>query len=601
MRIYLLLIFIFSCYFSFGQEPETDTFFLAKKKGLIGKLGKSIAKDDPVIVAPVITSNPFMPYAGKRIQSVKIVRLGFNQSFDDTTIIKNNFPIRVANALHKNTREEIIRNNLFFKSGDILLPFMLSDNERFLRELNYLQDAEITVALSKEQKGAVDVIVKVKDVFSIGGSLDISSAEKGRVELKEENLAGKGNFISVSTFYDKSREPKIGLGAELLKRNIKGSFIDWRIGASNYRPSFNSGLRDELNVYTMLERPMFSRYTRFTGAAEIQVNNSYNRYISDSLFNEDYRYRYLQTDFWLGYNIGYKRARLKDHFNRLRHFVAVRSFYNHFYKKPDKYFGIYNFEYADLNGALMSYSLYRQNFYKAGFIYGFGRSEDIPEGLNISATGGWTNKSGQRRGYYGISAEGSKFFSKGKYYSVILRTGTFRDHGDWVDTDILLDVNHFSALRKLNSQWRNRNFIQAGFAKQINPKLNTPLFLGSDFGLSDFTNSVYGNFRGTVKAESVFYHLRKFLGFRIAPFAFTGFTLLTPVNESFSKSNGYYAFGAGLRTRNENLIFGTLELKGSVFPRTPDGMKSWEISFSSNVRFKYNSTFIKRPDFISTN
>ncbi|MBX2888067.1 MAG: hypothetical protein KF829_05395 [Ferruginibacter sp.] len=600
MRIFFCLIFCIGSFSLMAQQPDTDTFFLAKKKGLLGKLGKSISKDDP-IVAPVLASNPFQPYAGKRIQSVKVVRLGFNRSFDDTTVIKTNFPIRVANALHKNTREEIIRNNLFFKAGDVLLPFMLSDNERFLRQQDYLQDALIEVKPSENSNRSVDVIVIVRDVFSLGGNLDISSENEGRVELKEENLAGKGNFVSLSTYYDKSRNPQIGLGGEFLRRNIKGSFIDWRLGALNYSSAFNSGRRDEWNVYTILERPMFSRYTRFTGAAEFQINNSYNRYISDSLFNEDFRYRYLQSDFWLGYNIGYKRARLTDHFNRIRHFVSVRTFYNHFFKKPDKFDGVYNYQYADLNGALMSYTLYRQNFYKTGFIYGFGRSEDIPEGLNISATGGWTNKSGKRRGYYGIGAEGSKFFSKGNYYSVILRGGTFRDHGHWVDTDILLDIYHFSALRKMSAKWRHRNFVQVGIAKQINPLLNTPLFLGSDFGLPDFTNSVFGNFRATVKAESVFFNLRKFLGFRFAPFAFTGLTMLTPVDESFSKTNGFTAFGGGIRTRNENLIFGTLELRGAYFPRTPGGMKPWEISFSSNIRFKYNSTFIKKPDFIIAN
>ena len=583
-----------------AQQPGKDTFFLAKKKGLLGRLGRSVSVDNPQ-TTPVKTVNPFLRYASKRINSIEVVRLDFNRSLHDSLVKRDNFPIRVANALHLNTRERVVRNNLFFRAGDVLYPYMLSDNERFLREQEFIQDALIVVLPSPESNQQVDVVVIVRDVFSIGGKINLSSTDRMEVELKEENFAGSGTKISVKSLYDAERNPSFGFGAELIRRNIRGSFINWTLGALNFRPAFNSGKNEELNVYTYIERPMFSRYTAWTGAMELELNNSTNRYHTDSLFKTDFRYQYLRSDFWVGYNIGHKRQRLTDHTNRLRHFISGRLMYNHFLKKPEKYSNEYNFSYADVNGGLLGYSLYRQNFYKTNFIYGFGRNEDIPEGLDISATGGWINKSGQMRAYFGVGAEVSRLFRRGNYYSAVLRAGTFRDEGEFEDTDVLMEINHFSALHTLSSKWRNRNFFKVGFAKQFSPVLNTPLFLVSNFGLPYFSGDEQGSFRTTVRTESVYYHLRKFLGFRFAPFAFGDFAMITPRHEDLKASRGYTAIGGGFRTRNENLVFGTLEFRGAYYPRTLPGMKNYEFTFSSNIKFKYNSTFIRRPDFIINN
>ncbi len=599
-KILPVLTLLHLCLTVSAQQPEQDTFFLAKKKGLLGRLGRSVSVDNPQ-AAPVKTVNPFLRFAGKKINSIEIVRIDFNRSLHDSMVKKTNFPIRVANALHLNTRERVVRHNLFFREGDVLYPYMISDNERFLREQDFIQDALIVVLPGSESNQEVDVVVLVRDVFSIGGKINLSSTERMEVELREENFAGSGTRFALKGLYDKERNPTTGYGAELVRRNIRGSFVNWTVGALNFKPAFNSGRNEELNLYSFIERPMFSRYTAWTGAVELELNNSTNRYLGDSLFKQDFRYQYMRSDFWAGYNIGHKRHRLTDHTNRLRHFVSARLMYNHFYKRPEKFSNVYNFNYADINGGLLGYSLYRQNFYKTSFIYGFGRYEDIPEGVDLSGTGGWINKSGQMRAYFGLGAEASKFFRRGNYYSVILRAGTFRDEGDFEDTDVLLEVNHFSRLNTINSQWRNRNFFKVNFAKQFSPELNTPLFLVSNYGLPYFSGEEQGSFRSTVRTESVFYNLRKFLGFRFAPFAFGDLALITPRDHALKASRGYTAFGGGFRTRNENLVFGTLEFRGAYYPRTVPGMKAYEFTFSSNIKFKYNSTFIRRPDFILNN
>ena len=95
--------------------------------------------------------------------------------------------------------------------------------------------------------------------------------------------------------------------------------------------------------------------------------------------------------------------------------------------------------------------------------------------------------------------------------------------------------------------------------------------------------------------------MNKFWGFRLAPFIFGDMSLVTPINQSFSKSELYSAWGAGVRTRNENLIFGTIELRAYIFPRPIDVMKGYKVELSTSLRFKYNSNFIRKPDFVVPN
>jgi len=250
----------------------------------------------------------------------------------------------------------------------------------------------------------------------------------------------------------------------------------------------------------------------------------------------------------------------------------------------------------------MAFTIFKQDFYKTNYIYGFGRNEDVPEGFNASVIGGWTNKDNRGRAYYGLEGQRSHFNGKGFYSSYTLRFGGYTYKGRWEDVDILVGIDHFTRLKKLGGKWLNRNFYGASFTKQMRPVLNQPLFLRSVFGLPYFDNgTISADFRGTAKGESVFFNTTKFWGFRLAPFVFADMSLVTPINQAFKNSELYSAWGAGVRTRNENLIFGTIELRGYFFPKPIGSMRDYKVELSTSLRFKYNNTFIRKPDFVVPN
>lgn len=602
LHLFLLPAIIFISIASMAQvKPQAeDTFFLAKQKGLLGRLGKSLvtgSQDEE----PVKIANSYFRFSGHIIRNIEIFPLGLDQRIDDTGAVeRKSFFGRIGNSLHVTTAESVIRKNLFFREGDKLLPLLVSDNERFLRDQAFLRDALIVV---QDAPGdSVDIVVLTRDVFSIGGSINISGLAKARAELRDENIGGSGNQIALSGLYDKDRRPPTGVGGELILRNIGGTFLDWSSGFTSFGKTISSNQYELSSYYSRLEKPLLNRYTQWTGSIEISYNKTYNAYSVDSVYRSNYQYMYSNLDFWGGYNIGYRNKKGMDSEKRLRHFVAGRTFYTYFDKVPVKYDTSYNSGFANINGLLFSYTLYKQNFYRTSFIYGFGRNEDVPIGLSASLIAGWTNKQDQRRPYYGIEFEGTRFSKKGIFSSYKFRAGGYSTKGRIQDIDLLASVDHFSRLTRLSPTWLNRNFISFSYTRQLNPLLNEPLFLRSSFGLPYFSNgNTMADQRVTLRGESVFYNLRRLLGFRFAPFIFGDLCVVKPTNQISSYNNGYSAVGAGIRTRNESLVFGTIELRGYYIPRIIDGMKNWRVDITTKLRFRFNSNFIKKPDFIIAN
>ena len=602
-------IFIFFFAFIFSHKPvaaqgnpaKDDTFFLAKKRGLLGRFGKSISHTPPD-EAPVKIENPFLKYKGKIIRSIETVVLGFQYDIDDTARIKNHFGVRLAKTFHKNSKKNVIEKNFFFKAGDHLSPYLLADNERYLRDLVYIKDARIYVEYAEDNTDSVDVVVVTRDVFSIGARLNISSKDKGRLELRDENFMGSGSQVLISGYYENPRSPKTGIGAELIKRNIAGSFIDLVTGYQNYGNAFSSDRNQETFFYTRLEKPLVTPYIPTTGALEFAYRRTRNVYHTDSVYRDSVKYINYTLDAWFGYSLDSKRSLYENKEIRVHRFIAIRGFRQFFQAIPTAYKTPYDPRFADFTGALASLNIFRQVFYKTSFIYGFGRKEDIPEGFSASITAGYVKKENIKRPYSGMDLSLANFRKRGLYVNYTLRIGGYFNSKRFEDVDMLFNVEHFTRLRKLNTNWYNRLFMSSGITAQANPVLNVPLYLNNNYGLSYFSNgTLKSDLRATVKVESVFYNTTKILGFRFAPFVFSDAALLKPTKMNLNHSDIFTAVGGGVRTRNENLVFGTIELRAYYFPRLNGNMNPWKIELNSNIRFKFRSSFISRPDFVNAN
>ena len=578
--------------------------FLLRQKGIIGQLAENLLADtsQPDVTKGLERNDaPFQRYRGRIIRNIYIGTLDFGVSIKDTSKRLNNGLTRLANNLHHKSRDYIIKNNLFFRENQKLSPYVLGDNERHLRDLSFLQDAKITVRPVRGSRDSVDIVVYTKDVFSIGGTIKANNLQSAQVAIKEDNAFGWGDRIQVSTLYDQKRNEKFGHGVEYIKRNIAGSFIDVYAGYLNFSKSFSSGNREENMVYLMFIRPLVSPYMRWTYSLETAVHTTQNMYATDSLYASDLEYKYTVVDAWAGWNMSADHIGGKNEDDRLRRLLSFRVLNQDFSDKPVKYAEQYDYRYADLLAFLVSGSIFKQDFFKTQYIYGFGRNEDVPEGIDISLTAGWTRKNLRERPYAGIDFQRYYFSSSERYFNYTARVGSYFYSGKAEDIDLLANLNYFSRLKQLGPKWKQRTFLSAGIGKQCNTVLNEPLMLESEFGLPGFRyNNLGGDVRISAKAESVFFSPWSIVLFKFAPFVFADGTMFRFYNGD-NKKKIYSALGGGIRTRNESLIFGTVEIKAMYFPRKNFFNESYRFEFNTNLRFKYNRQFIKRPDFVHVN
>ena len=610
-KIYALIFTVVAiAYLPFIASAQQDTTqkkslekYLLTRKGLFGKLTKVLITDttkENTVEGLQRNDIRFQPYGGKVIRHIEYKRLNFGTPISDTLPEVSTPLTRLSNKIHAKTHERVIKNNLFFGKNDVVQPYLLADNETYLRNLPYLQDAKISVINIPGNPDSVDIIVLTKDVLSIGGEAPNVDPKNTTIKIKEENFHGSGNRITLNGFFDQSRRKKYGIGAEYIKRNIAGSFLDAYFGYQSFNGSIY-GNREEKAYYVKLVRPLVNAYLRWTYALDVSRHQTKNMYSGDSLYLSDYRYSYNNVDAWGGLNVN---ASFLDRYvrgQRLRGLIALRFLSQKFDALPLRQLTTYDPSYADITGVLSSISVFARDFYKTQYIYGFGRNEDIPEGIDIGLTAGFTRKQNKSRPYMGIRFERYYFTSHQRYLDFTVRLEGSLYKKDFEDVTALANVDFFNRLKTLG-KWKQRTFLSAGITWQFNNVLNEPLFLQSKYGLPEFGYAnIPGYIRTTVKGESVFYSPLSLASFRFAPFVFYNASLFTARNTTFANSKLYTSIGGGLRMRNESLIFGTVELRGYYFPTKNFSNQNFKIELNTNVRFKYNSQLAGRPDFIQVN
>lgn len=543
------------------------------------------------------SEDAFLPYEGKIIRNIFINRYGFEKTFIDTAQKINYFGTRLLNKFHKNTREWALRDALFIRENSKLIPYKLGDNERYLRSLDYIQDARILVRPVANSKDSVDVYVVTKDLFSLNGELNNLSPGKFKGKVGDVNLLGAAQNLHANILVQKNRDPAFGFGLAYTKYNIKNSFIDATAGISTINPDLRDGTNDEHATYFSLQRNLISQYSHVAGGFTAGLYQSHNNYFrSNEIY---YDYKYTLFDGWIGYNLGVKKF-INDQTRRNKQFISLRYYNTNFKNTPDQVEGKLNFRFNNKEAMLAQFTFFKQEYYKTNYLYGFGTTEDIPYGYNIAFTSGYYRQSYLSRPYAGIDANRYKVYTKGDIVQYFLRAGSFWNEGKMQDAAVLVGVSAFSRLL-LFQNLKLRQYAQLSFAKQFNRTGLDALSINNNFGIRYFRDdSVRGTQRISLHSETISFINYKVLGFKFSPFAFADVTALTPEN-SFQKTSCYYGIGGGLRIRNENLVFRTTELRVIYFPRKAGQTNSFAAYFRINIQFRYNNNYVREPDIIQVN
>ncbi len=544
------------------------------------------------------SEDPYVPYTGKIIRHINVETVNFDRNFKDTTARDKSWGARLGNRLHRSTRTFVIRNNLFIKENSELNPFKVADNERFIRTLEYIQDVRFVIDTIAGNPDSVDITVYTKDFFSIAGGAASDGFNHINANLYDANLAGMGQRLEFTGLYDYNRDPNWGYGAFYRKNNAGGSFIDVSGGYSTMIG--NSFTREEQSMqYISLYRPLVSPYSRFAGTVTYSHNKAYNIYNSPDSVH--YTYNYTFFDAWAGYNIGIKQLTATNNGIRDRRFLALR-YYNRNFTEVDTLIGDrFNPVYNSSQAVLGTFTFFRQDYFKTQYVYGFGTTEDLPYGYNIAITGGYHKQLSLERPYAGVNATDYIATSRGDFVQLYFKGGGFLYRNGLQDASVLVGATLYSRIFFINST-KIRQYINTSYTHLYNRVTYAPLRINNYYGLRGFlSDSAQGGQRLSLQLETAFYLRYKLLGFQFCPFPWADLTLITPENAPYGKSSLYTALGAGLRARNENLVFETIEARGYFFPIAPQNMKGFKVIVNANIRFRYSSNYVTAPDLVQLN
>lgn len=536
--------------------------------------------------------NPYEAYAGRIIRNINIEHIGFEKSIYDSAKKVDKTVTKISNFLHVNTREKTVRKHLFFYRNHPLNPYKVADNERYLRDRDFILDSRIVV-VPVDGTDSVDITVVTRDVFSLGGSAGGTFPTSPEFTIYDANVDGRGQRVEFEGIIDQDRSPKFGYALRYRKSSILGSLANLELGYTELDDGYSFGDEHEFAYMVRLSRPLVSPYSRLAGGVEVSRNWSQNVYLEpDSTF---YKYNYKVVDTWIGYNIGINKAIS----NRNRKFLAFRYVDGYYVDQPDQQEAQDERKYNNIYGYLGEFTFYRQNFYKTRYVYGFGRTEDIPYGYTLGFSSGYIRQLGIERPYAAVKFNYGAARSKGDYLKIGVQIGGYYRNSNMEDLIIQNSVGYVTKLIPLKRyKWRNHFVVTY---TQLTNHTTTDWLNISKKEIPGFKpDSIYADKRVAFHAESVLYTPWSLLGFRFAPFLAVDVSKINCF-ECPGDKDIFFGFSSGFRTRNENLIFGTMEVKFTYIPYDQYGSSKFVFGFKQNLQIKNTGSFVKAPSFIVYN
>lgn len=501
----------------------------------------------------------YKSFKNKSIGTITIKSLDvFGPDFSDTSKTTHLWIEKTANKLHSKSNLNVIRKNLWIKEGNLLDPNTVMDNESYLRSLPYLKDVRFILKPRPGNKKIVDILILTKDVFSFGLSGSIGNINKGEIGISDKNILGIGHELGLTFFGHTQKKPHLGLEAFYAINNLKGNFVNFSTGyANNY-------IHNEF--FVSFERSFLRPQSVYAGGLTASRSfrsdniNLTNNVVSSSPLS------YVFLDGWYG-----RRLDLgidpKD--NRFLMTVAGRIRYTSFYKRPLPDVNNKQF-FANSTLYLGSLSFSHRSYIRDYRVYSYGIAEDIPKGYLHELVLGFDQNEFGNRGYSHLFlSTGNLFNQKPFYFYTSLGFGSFWKHSGLEQGIIDVKINFISPLFKI---WnvQARQFIKLNYTIGINRFEVENLFFGNTTGIRGFGSRIaIGKQRISLNVENVFFQRKAFLNFQTALFYFLDAGIVGPETRSIFSEDYFAGVGLGLRIRNENLIFKTLQIRLAYYPNHP--------------------------------
>lgn len=493
------------------------------------------------------------------IRSLKV----FGPNFDDTLKTTNIWVEKAANKLHSRSNLYVIRKNLWIKEGQLLDPELMMDNERLLRSLPYLKDVRIIITPKTSNDDLVDVLILTQDVFSFGVTGGIGNVKNGEVGIYDKNILGVGHEVGITLVGHTDRSPHIGFESYYAVNNIMGNFINFSAGYAN------TYLHQEL--FISLQRDFLRPQSVYAGGLTALRSFRTDRvYLNSNVTTID-PLNYIYLDGWYGRRL---KLGINPNDSRFQMTLSGRVRYTHFYDRPlpDSYNNQY---FTNSQFYLGSLSFSQRSYIRDYLVYSYGITEDIPKGYLCELVFGFDHNELNDRWYSHVFLSTGNLFKKKPFYLYTsLGVGSFfnQSHTEQGMADLKVDF-----ISQLFNVWnvKARQFIKLNYTIGFNRFEIENLLLLNNNGIRGFGSRIgKGKQRLSLNVENVFFQKKSILNFQSALFSFFDIGIVGPAEQSIFKQSYYAGLGVGLRIRNENLVFKTIQIRLAYYPNHPSDVNS---------------------------
>lgn len=482
------------------------------------------------------------PYTGKRIGTISIERL---HPFDKD----GNWLERTANNLHTLTRGSIIRRDLLFKEGDLFDAHTVARNKQLLQERPYISEVTVRVEEDALDSTQVNLVIRTRDSWTIDVDASLHSDSEFSFGLSEANLFGRGHNIRLETNLHYN---DFGYGGNLIEYNIpnlRGSFYSFDLAAGR---AFNT------SIFKLAVEKPFLRPTDYEVGLSYHNDKREHYYIARDTVE---LIRERGWDAWGGYS--FLVPKLQSSL-----YLSGRALHRHYNIRPIDTSPERHPALHDRDALLFEAGLYREAYYSANRIYGYGRREYITAGYLASLTGGYEWSEWGDSFYLGTTLRAGDFTSVG-YLMGELSAGGFLGQGTGFQRSaVKAEMRWFSNLYAFR-RTQVRQFLTLHYTGGWNrlEGADETIRFTKEHGLHILKEKVYGTSRLYLNGETVFFTPYEPLGFRLALFTFLEGGLIGMSDNPF-RNDPFCALGVGVRMRNERLVFRTVQIRlGVAFGR----------------------------------
>lgn len=527
------------------------------------------------------TSNaPFMPYEGMRIRSIRIKHLDILEGNVNDTLLQASSRVgKLTNQVHMNTWNSVIRSNLLIEANEEIDPYVLADNERVIRRLRFVEDVRIYVKPEPNQSYA-EIVVVVKDRFAWGMYLRTQGTNQFDLELYNRNIGGWGKYASTTWFYNASTMPSSGYDIRLGGQNIDNTITNWELDHTNNSNTKSWGLN--------IQKEFVAPGVKYGGGLEVRSISDSTLYLDGEASRSLYHHLNFQ-DLWVG------RSLLLPSSQGRNNLVLSTRYLRHAFTERPQVSADSNFLYFNRSLLLGAVSFSSMKFLKSNYITSFGISEDIPLGYQLSLVTGRDFNEFFHQNYYGFQFFSSVYLKDLGYILLTQQAGGF-DNSGLQNGIFRTRVDYFSPLLTAD-RYHIRNFFRASFAQGMQQPGYKSISLESR--IRDLEgDQISGNSIMVVGVESVLFTPWYLYGFRFAPFFYYNVGEAWDTRPGQGVSHGYQGMGGGIRIRNESLVFNTLEMRISYFPKRPLNGPRMTFSLSSTIPIAFDNIFRYKPALV---